>query len=159
MNEPALNIPIKPSGELEISYIPSEQLTMIWDKVEKYLKKTASRSNGRTRVEDIFHDLLNNNSQLWIVFDTGNLDITGVMITLFNDYPTGKKMLCIDHITGKNMQAWAEEGIDILTNFAKTNNCDGLEGVGRHGLWHWVKNKVGWKKPATFYEYNFEEDE
>jgi len=39
MNEPALNIPPEPSGEIEMSYIPSEKLTMVWDKAKKYLKK------------------------------------------------------------------------------------------------------------------------
>tara|TARA_R100000995_G_scaffold68138_1_gene36803 strand:+ start:130 stop:609 length:480 start_codon:yes stop_codon:yes gene_type:complete len=158
MNEPAINTTPEPTGEYEVSIVPAEQLTIIWDKVEKYLKKSASRSNGRTRVQDIFHDLLNKNSHLWIVFDTGTLDITGVQITLFNDYPTGKRMLCLEHTAGKNMQDWVEKGIDVITNFARSNHCHGLEGVGRHGQWNWVKNKKGWKKPATFYEYNFEEN-
>jgi len=157
MNEPALTMPPEQSGEIEMSYVPSEKLTIIWDKAKKYIKKSASRSNGRIRTEDIFHDLLNKKNDLWIVYDTGTLDINGVMITSFKNYPAGKKMLCIDHITGNKMQDWAEIGIKMLTDFARTNNCHGLESVGRHGLWHWVKNKVGWKKPATFYEYNFEE--
>ena len=45
-----------------------------------------------------------------------------------------------------------------MTKFAKANGCEGIEGMGRHGQWNWVKNKKGWKKPATFYEYNFEDD-
>jgi len=147
-----------PSGDYDISLIPSEKLTLIWDEIEKYLKKSASRSNGRTRVEDIFHDLLNKQTHLWIIFDTGDFKIEGVQITLFNTYPTGKKMLCLEHTAGKNMQEWVEKGIDVLTKFAKANECHGMEGMGRHGQWNWVKDKKGWKKPATFYEYHFEED-
>ena len=158
MNQPATETQLEPTGEYEVSIVPSEQLTMVWESVEKFLKKSASRSNGRTRVQDIFHDLLNKNSHLWIIFDTGSLEITGIQITLFNDYPTGKRMLCLEHTAGKNMQDWVEKGIDVITNFAKANHCHGMEGVGRHGQWNWVKNKKGWKKPATFYEYNFEED-
>ena len=149
---------LEPSGEYEVSLVPADQLTMVWDKVEKYLKKSASRSNGRTRIQDIFHDLLNRNSHLWIMFDSGSLDIIGVQITLFNDYPTGKRMLCLEHTAGNNMQDWVEKALDVITNFAKANNCQRIEGVGRHGQWNWVKDKKGWKKPATFYEYNFEED-
>ena len=51
-----------------------------------------------------------------------------------------------------------EKGIDVITQFAKDTDCEGLEGIGRHGQWNWVKNKKGWKKPATFYEYIFEEN-
>ena len=32
-----------------------------------------------------------------------------------------------------------------------------LEGVGRDGFWHWIKNR-NWKKTAIFVEYNFEEE-
>lgn len=101
--------------------------------------------------------MINNQTQLWIIFDTGNLKINGVQITLFNIYPTGKKMLNLEHTSGKNMQDWVEHGIDIMTKFAKANGCEGIEGMGRHGQWNWVKIKrVG--KPATFYEYIFEDD-
>ena len=50
-----------------------------------------------------------------------------------------------------------EEGFHMVIQMVE-NGCEGIEGVGRHGQWHWVKNKKGWKKPATFYEYIFEEN-
>ena len=159
MNEPAVNTAPEPTGEYEISIVPAEQLTIVWEKVEKYLKKSASRSNGRTRVEDIFHDLLSKNSHLWIIFDKGSLEISGVLITMFNTYPTGKKMLNLEHTSGNNMQNWVEIGLDVIIKFAKETECDGIEGMGRHGQWNWVKNRKGWKKPATFYEYNFKDAE
>ena len=146
-----------PSGEYSISLVPSERLSLIWSQVEKYLKKSASRSNGRARTEDIFHDLLNNKTNLWIIYDTGDLSISGVQITLFNKYPTGKKMLCLEHTAGRNMQEWVEKGIEILVKFAKENQCVGIEGIGRHGQWHWIKNKKGGKRPASFYVYYFED--
>ena len=155
MNEPAVKQ--EASGEYDISLVMPDQLMVVWKDVEKYLKKSSSRSNGRIRIEDIFHDLLNKETYLWIVFDSGNFNIIGVQITLFNTYPTGKKMLCLEHTAGNNMQDWVEKLIDILTKFAKDNKCNGMEGIGRHGQWNWVKNKEGWKRPATFYEYNFEE--
>ena len=71
MNEPAVNQ--EASGIYEFSLIPSEQISLVWNQVEEYLKKSAKRSDGRTRVEDIFYDLINNQTQLWIIFDTGNL--------------------------------------------------------------------------------------
>ena len=148
----------KTSGIYEISLIPSDQITLVWDEVKKYLKKSVSRSGGRTRVEDVLYDILNKQAHLWIIFDTGDLKITGIQITIFNTYPTGKKMLNLEHTSGKNMQDWVEKILDVMTKFAKDHECNGIEGMGRHGQWSWVKNKKGWKKPATFYEYNFEED-
>ena len=81
----------KSSGIYEFSLVPFDQVILIWDEVKKYLKKSASRSGGRTRVEDILYDILNKQAYLWIIFDTDNLDISGIQITLFNIYPTGKK--------------------------------------------------------------------
>jgi hypothetical protein len=56
------------------------------------------------------------------------MQIIGVQITLFNTYPTGKKMLNLEHTAGKNMQDWVEKGIDVITKFAKETGCEGLEG-------------------------------
>jgi predicted urease superfamily metal-dependent hydrolase len=55
------------------------------------------------------------------------------------------------------MQDWVEIGIDVITKFAKENGCEGIEGIGRHGQWHWLKKKEGWKRTCIIYEYNFEE--
>ena len=133
-------------------------MSLVWNEIEKFLRKSANRSGGRERIEDIYYRILNKDTNLWIVFDTGNLAITGAQVTFFNIYPTGKKMLSLDHTGGKNMQDWVEKGIEVMTKFAKENGCEGIEGVGRHGQWHWVKNKKGWKKPASMYEYIFEEN-
>ena len=156
MNEPAINQ--KASGVYETSLVPSENLSLVWNKIEKYLKRSAKRSGGRENIEDIFYRILSKKTNLWIVFDTGSLEITGAQVTFFNIYPTGKKMLNLDHTGGKNMQDWVEQGIDTMIKFAKENDCEGIEGMGRHGQWNWVKNVKGWKKPATFYEYIFEDD-
>ena len=69
-------------------------------------------------------------------------------------------MLNLEHTSGNNMQNWVEIGLDVIIKFAKETECDGIEGMGRHGQWNWVKkNRKGWKKPATFYEYNFKDAE
>ena len=158
MNQVAQKLEIQESLEHEISLVPFDKVPLVWKKVEKYLKKSAGRSGGRTRIEDIYYELINNKTNLWIIFEKTSDEIIGVQITLFNTYPTGKKMLNLEHTAGINMQDWVEKGIDVITKFAKETECDGLEGIGRHGQWNWVKNKKGWKKPATFYEYIFEEN-
>ena len=158
MNWAAQQIEIEESLEHEISLVPFDKVPLIWKKVEKYLKKSAGRSGGRTTIEDIYYELINNKTNLWIIFEITSDEIIGVQITLFNTYPTGKKMLNLEHTAGINMQDWVEKGIDVITKFAKDTGCEGLEGIGRHGQWNWVKNKKGWKKPATFYEYIFEEN-
>ena len=154
-----LAIKDKASEEYDVSLVMPDQLMTIWKDIEKYLNKSSNRSNGRTTTQDVFYECLNSQSSLWIIFDTGNMNITGCLITQINKYPTGKKMLNLEHTSGSNMQNWVEIGIDVIKKFAKETGCDGIEGMGRHGQWNWVKNKKGWTKPATFYEYNFKDAE
>ena len=151
-----LAIKHKASEEYDVSLVMPDQLMTIWKDIEKYLNKSSNRSNGRTTTQDVFYECLNSQSSLWIIFDTGNMNITGCLITQINKYPTGKKMLNIDHIGGKNMKNWINRGIEVMEKWAKDNKCNGLEGVGRQGFWNWIKDK-NWKKTAMFVEYNFED--
>jgi TATA-box binding protein (TBP) (component of TFIID and TFIIIB) len=102
MNLVAEKIKTNKASEIyDFSLVPSDQISLVWDQIEKYLKKSANRSGGRERIEDIYYRILNNKTNLWIIFDTGNLAITGAQVTFFNIYPTGKKMLNLDHTGGK----------------------------------------------------------
>jgi hypothetical protein len=91
MNWAAQQIEMEESLEHEISLVPFDKVPLIWKKVEKYLKKSAGRSGGRTTIEDIYYELINNKTNLWIIFEKTSDEIIGVQITLFNTYPTGKK--------------------------------------------------------------------
>ena len=137
------------SGEYNISLIMPDQLMIIWEEAERHLKKSCKRSKDRVTTKDIFYQCLNNESSLWVIFDTGNLKIIGCVVTQISPYPTGKRMLNLDHVAGKNMEQWINNSLDVLKKYAKDNNCNGLEGVGRDGFWHWIKNR-NWKKTAIF---------
>ena len=143
----------------EISLMPSDRLTLVWQQCEKLLEKSCKRSNGRSTPQDVFYDCLNNRASLWIIFDKESLDIVGCAITKINQYPTGKRMLNIDHVTGKKMNEWADRGLNVISNWAKANDCSGIEGVGREGFWNWIKARENWKKTAVFFEYEFEDNE
>ena len=94
--------------------------------------------------------------EMWIVYDTVSLNIIGCSITFLKEYPTGLRMLHIDHIAGIKMNWWLEDGLEMLSHFAKKNGYDGIEGIGRTGFWNWFKN-MGWRKHATFFEIRLQE--
>ena len=137
--------------------MPSDRITLVWEDCEKLLEKSCKRSNGRTTTKDVFYDCINNKASLWIIFDKESLDIVGCTITKINQYPTGKRMLNIDHVTGKKMNEWADIGLKVIYKWAKANDCIGIEGVGREGFWNWIKARENWKKTAIFFEYEFED--
>ena len=157
MNEVAEKVEIQ--RKFDISLIPNDKITLVWEDCEKFLQKSCNRSNGRATTKDVFYDCIRNVSSLWIIFDTETSDITGCAITKINQYPTGKRMLAIDHVTGKKMNDWADRGLEVIYKWAKANDCSGVEGVGREGFWNWIKAREDWKKTAVFFEYEFEDNE
>jgi len=142
----------------EISLVTSDKLTLVWEDCEKLLQKSCKRSYGRATTQDVFYNCLNNKTNLWIIFDKSNLNIIGAIVTQINQYPTGKRMLNIDHVTGKKMNDWADRGLKVIYDWAKANDCTGIEGVGREGFWNWIKARENWKKTSVFFEYEFEEN-
>jgi len=101
MNQVAEKIELEVEHDFEISLVPDDKLTLVWEQCEKHLHKSCNRSNGRALPKDIFYDCLNKQASLWIIFDKETLDIFGCSITKIVEYPTGKRMLNIDHIGGK----------------------------------------------------------
>ena len=155
MNEVAEKIETKEG--FDISLMPSDRITLVWEDCEKFLQKSCNRSNGRATTKDIFYDCIRNICSLWIIFDKETLEITGCAITKISQYPTGKRMLNIDHVAGKKMNEWADRGLEVIYKWAKANDCNGIEGVGREGFWNWIKSKDNWQKTSIFFEYEFED--
>ena len=158
MNQVAEKIEVEVEEGFEISLMPSDKMTLVWEQCEKFLEKSCKRSNGRSTPKDVFYDCLNNRASLWIIFDKGSLDIVGCAITKINQYPTGKRMLNIEHVAGSKMDEWMDRATEIMYRWAKDNQCSGIEGIGREGFWNWIKKKENWKKTAVFFEFEFEDN-
>ena len=123
MNQVAEKIEVEAEEGFEISLMPSDKMTLVWEQCEKFLEKSCKRSNGRSTPKDVFYDCLNNRASLWIIFDKGSLDIVGCAITKINQYPTGKRMLNIDHVTGKKMNDWADRGLNCVPRLRSRSAC------------------------------------
>jgi hypothetical protein len=50
-------------------------------------------------------------------------------------------------------------GKSILLNWAKKNNCDGIEAVGREGMSNWLtENDSQWTKNNLLFEMQFNKE-
>lgn len=154
MNEPAVNL----ENKLKVSLILTPELNTVWKDCEQILKKSCKRSDGRVRTVDIYYRIARNLSQLWIIFDDDDLSIVSCLVTNIHTYPTGLKMLNIEHIAGKKMGDWIDQGLDVLYRWSKDNDCHGIEGLGRAGFENWIKDKEGWEQTSKFYQIIFEGD-
>ena len=98
----------------DYSIVTVDQLVLIWDGIKKMLEKSCKRSSGRITVDDIFYDAINERKKIWIIFENDQFNIKGVLVTEFYEYPTGKRMLSLEHVAGEKMDEWVELGIDAL---------------------------------------------
>ncbi len=151
MNEPAKQI----EKDYQVSLITPDLISEVWGDCEKILRRSCQRSYGRVRPIDILYRMGNNECSLWVIFKENSLDIIGCVITNIHTYPSGLKMLHIEHCAGKNMDEWIDEGLDTMYKWAKSNDWQGVEGVGREGFWNWIK-KRNWSETSRFFEIRFD---
>lgn len=135
--------------------VKPKDLGFIWPFVEKLLNKSIKRSYGRTSTNDLLQECLYGESHLWIFFEEDKYpEILGCGITQINDYPSGLRMLNIDHLAGNHQDKWTQEGLKFVEEFAKDSNCDGIEALGRPGFWNWLKDD-NWDQIAVAYQKRF----
>ena len=144
--------------EIVKTLVKPEDILHVWAFAEKHLKKSAKRSDGRITLRDLLEECLSGESNLWIVYKKEEFpELMGCGITQITHYPTGLKMLNIDHVAGVKQQMWTTEAIDILESFAKDCHCDGIEAVARAGFWSWIKED-DWSRKAVAFEKRFTND-
>tara|TARA_R110000765_G_scaffold377590_1_gene468483 strand:+ start:43 stop:504 length:462 start_codon:yes stop_codon:yes gene_type:complete len=144
------------NNKIQISAVLPKDIFLIWTDINKFLERSCKRSNGRHTVDTIYKQLINNQAHLWVIYNTEEDTIKGCVVTNFMIYPTGLKMLNILQLAGKNMEDWIEVGKPVLLNWAKTNNCHGIEAVGREGMSNWLgAEDKNWKKNNLLFEIQF----
>ena len=118
---------------IKVSHVPREHINDCWKEIEGYLKKCADYTYGRYKVEDIYLEICQYNHELWIAYDEDK--IKGAVVTNLVIYPR-KKCCSMTFCGGEDFDKWKDIMLDLLKKWAKDNNCDSLEAVGRLG---WTK--------------------
>ena len=132
-----------------IALIPPNYVQTLWDDVEKYLAPAIARSHGRWDMQSLYESVRKMEQHLWVAFNKDNI-IEGVATTEFTMYPK-KKMLTLQYLGGKNFNDWCWDMLEKFNSWAKDNECDGIEGTARHGMWKWLEQD-GFSRSYTVYE-------
>lgn len=98
------------------------------------LETAVAVTNGRYSTYDVYVLLQQQRMHLWIAFD-GDRVIHGIEVTQIIDYPS-KRVLASLFTAGKRLREWREPMMDVLSRWARDNDCDAIEGQGREG---WIK--------------------
>jgi len=129
--------------------VPHDLYAAVEPDVRGLLAPVVARSGGRETMDAVWESIEAGHHQLWMIFnESGGLD--GAMVSHIKAY-TQKRMLVINWLAGDNMADWIDEVLDALEQFAKLNECGGLELVGRHGWMRFLKGH-GWETPYIMCE-------
>lgn len=142
---------------LEISLVPPGNVYTTLPGLMPYLEESASRSQGRSTVDDILRFVLNGQMQLWVVFSPEGSKIYGHVITEVKQYPS-KTLLVIQYCAGEpnHMQYCEDKMYDLLERFARDAKCAGIELIGRFGWTKHVK-KYGYEPQSVMYQKFFKD--
>jgi len=120
-----------------------------WKRIRHHLIPAIERSGGRWSPEYVLASLALGEQLLWTVVDEDG-DCLGACTTQVYSYPE-KSMVCIHYLGGENFDAWYQDILKAITDYAKNNGCDGIECNARAGFWKFFK-KDGFVKTAVCYE-------
>lgn len=132
-----------------ITLVPSNYVHTLWDDVSGQLSKAVARSKGRWTMESLYEAIVSGRQHLWVAFNSDK-KIDGVGTTELIQYP-GKKMLCVQFLGGKNFNDWVWDMVEKYNDWAKDNNCSGIEATAREGFWKWLQQD-GFEKSYVVYE-------
>lgn len=131
-----------------ITLVPNNRVVDTWPLVEPFMEMAAEATNGRYKSLDILDALVNENHDLWVVFN--DVEIKGALVTAIKQYPN-KRYLELAFIGGKDGPAWKEQMLDIMRRWAWANSCDGIESCARLG-WSRIFKDDGYRPMWQVFE-------
>jgi len=124
-----------------ITQVPVEDLEFIWSQVKPQIEKAL---DGSYSSYDILEYIKQNRMQLWISWNDG---IEASFVTEVCDYPQLRVMRWV-LAGGSNMESWLDLVTSKVEDWAKRNNCQRLEIVGRKG---WTKVLRDYEPQAVYF--------
>jgi len=130
---------------MKIVRIPTSNLDEVWVLVKKDIANALTYSGDNHNAQFVLDTLRKEEMQLWIIWDkdkpTTKEKYFGVVVTELIKR-TLRKVCHVFIVTGNQRQKWIPL-IQVLEEFAKENECDGMELIAR----------PGWQKVLQNYKY------
>jgi len=128
----------------KVVHIPPNNITEVFDLIKKDLTTILDKAQNGYNQTDIRSELVLNDMQLWIIWDSENKQLKGFVITEIIQRPQ-LKFLSVFVMTGTDRKRWQYEVMNNLMDFAKQRDC-------KKGICYARK---GWAK--IFKEYGFKD--
>jgi hypothetical protein len=136
---------------MEIKQIDRDCVDVFWDKkVKNWIQSVLKQSKGRHTLESTLRLLREGKMTMFLI--TVNKVITAVYIVQKVFYPAAT-VLGILFCGGTKVLKHLKKIESFFINYAKQNECDGLEIIGRKGWAKAIKqNSLNFKHTGYFYE-------
>tara|TARA_Y100000114_G_scaffold120399_1_gene115350 strand:+ start:873 stop:1292 length:420 start_codon:yes stop_codon:yes gene_type:complete len=135
---------------VQIKQVNKESIDVYWDKVKNWILKVVKQSNGRHTLNTTYELLKKGTMTMFLIEEQNKLCAVYVVQKVY--YPA-KIVLGILFCGGSKVIENVKKIENFFINFAKKNNCEDLEIVGRKG---WDKvitdNNLQFRKTGFFYE-------
>ena len=125
------------SGVAKITPVYPPLVKDCWGEASKYLEKACDTSNGRYDGAALRGEIDCGSQTLWILYRDED-EMIGAATTGFSNYPL-KRYMTVTFAGSNNESCWLKYRDIVMLSFiewAKSNNCSGIEIVGREG---WLK--------------------
>lgn len=137
-------------SEVIITMIYPANIAQVWADVMPLLESAVDKSGTHT-IEDIYLSLMGGKSQLWVQW-SGKVD--AAVTTEFVNYPRGLWFRFWLAGAVKDADVLWQKFYDTLYEFAKNNQCVGIEDCGREG---WNRYAPHARKISTLRRIEIEE--
>lgn len=116
-----------------------EDIDLHWKKCREILEKAFRGKVHADCADDYYPNLLTGHLQLWIARNEN--EIIGSAITIM-EHGSRAKICTILSCAGDDLANWIDL-LDVeITGFAKQNNCDAIEYIGRKGFTKFIPKYV-----------------
>lgn len=109
-------------------------MELAWFQAAPHLLRAIKRTK-KSDMKSCLHSCLEGTSQLWTQIEIDGC--IGAIITDIESYHNGRKVLRIVALGGDDLKSWGRLGLDRIEAFAKEEDCNSVEMVGRKGWGRW----------------------
>lgn len=131
------------SDETTLVPVLSKDCDFFWDEAKTFIEKIIPYCDGKYDVDSFRTAIKCCDMQLWLAKDA-HFKVQGACITEIIVYPKSKR--CIVICLSANDINKVIEHFNPILSWARQNNCDAIEVMGR----------AGWCKKLNSFDYNFE---
>jgi len=135
--------------------VPPQHLNSVWLKILPFVRRLVVEGEGRISEMAMYQEFAQAERMLWVAVEHN--EAKGFISTKINEYAK-LKMASLEYCAGEEADQWFLGLMEVIENWAKDYQLDGIEMVcGRKG-WTRKFKQAGFTDKFTWAEKRFEKD-